>query len=198
MEATVRVIAWLALASTFAGEPEFNVEERAFQAKWAHSGGSLVWVKESDWMLSLDLTLGESAFDFGELAPLKRLAALRVFKGSVREGTLAKLAGLPKLELLVILSAGVTDRGLAAIARLTRVNKLDVAGPTITSAGLASIAKMPSLRRLFLYNTKIRDEDLGPLERLSKLQDLTLPLTVSEAGLARLKMRLPNARVIRL
>lgn len=189
------VLACLALQQ----RPTFSTVETRLAQELKAIGGKLVWVNESDddWELCLDLELGKQKLDFGVLAPLKRLAVLRVFQGSIREESLAALEPLKDLNLLVILSNGLSDKGMALVGNLTSLKKLDVKG-SITGKGLSHLKRLPQLKRLFLYNTRIKDSDLKALESLTTLDEVTLPMTVSRAGVERLRQKLPNVHIERI
>lgn len=187
------------VASLILGQqrPTFSTVETRLAQELKLIGGQLVWVNESDddWKLCLDLELKQQRLDFGILAPLKRLAVLRVFQGSIDERSLSALRPLKDLELLVILSNGLTDKGMALIGNLTGLNKLDVKGDTISGRGLSHLKRLPRLKRLFLYNTRLKDSDLAPLEQLTTLDEVTLPKTVSAARIERLRKKLPNVHI---
>lgn len=194
-----RVISTVLASLLLQQRPTFSTVEARLAQDLKAIGGKLVWVNESDddWELCLDVELGKQRLDFGVLSPLKRLAVLRVFQGSIKEDSLVALEPLKDLNLLVILSNGLTDKGMALIGNLTGLKKLDVKG-SITAKGLTHLKRLPHLKRLFLYNTRIKDSDLKELESLKSLDEVTLPMTVSRAGIDRLRRKLPNVHIERI
>ena len=159
-------------------------------------GGTFAWVSEDDkQILSLDVDNKGKIFDFGKLKDIKSLRALRVFQGKIDEKSLPHLSKLTYLELLVITSTGLTDRGTKFIGKLTPINKLDLMSNSITGKGLQELRNLKSLRRLFLYNTTVVDADLVPLAEMTWLDELCLPTTITDAGLAKLKTSLPKTSI---
>ena len=187
-----------------ARQPKFNPAEIQVQESLRNLGAHLAWVipdeRESadKWVLSLDVENKAQTFDCSRIKTLKRLYALRILGGRVKESSLDTLAALPNLGLLVITGAGISDAGLKSIARCKSVNKLDIAGPSISSSSLKEVAKMTSLRRLFLYNTKLKDADLKALEMMTFLDQLDLPLTVSAEAAKSLATKLPKTHIDRI
>lgn len=197
----VQIFAFALLAAQ--GQPAFNQAEIEAKSALAPLHGTLQWVvpdpRESaeEWVLSLDIENKNQTFDCSIIATLKRLYALRILGGKVKANSLTALHKLPQLGLLVITGEGISDAGLHVVAKCRRINKLDVAGKNFSPESLAAVAKMTSLRRLFLYNTNVQDRDLKPLESMSFLEQLTLPQTVTTAGMGALAKKLPRTHVSR-
>lgn len=184
--------------------PAFDATELTVSRRLQQLGGSLEWVRDdhgdskSAWVLSVDIENKNRTFDASELAPLRRLYACRILGGSVVEQSLNTLSRLPKLGLLVITGSGVGDLGLAHISQCKRINKLDLAGRNWSGDALAKLARMRSLRRAFFYNVDLKDRDLRSFETMTFLDQLTLPLTVSEEGVKGLARRLPKTTIRRI
>ena len=171
------------------------VEQRAI-TRIEQAGGTFAWVKEEGrTIFCLDVNAKDKTFDFGTLAELRSLQVLRVFQGRIDPKSVIHLTTLKKLELLVITSDGLTDSAMKSIGKLKALTKLDVKGDGLTNVGLAELVHLKALRRLFLYNTMLQDSHLAPLYQLKWLDELCVPMTVSDAGLARLKAALPQSSV---
>ena len=159
-------------------------------------GGTFEWVSHDDEkLLSLDVDNKTKVFDFGKLKDIKSLRVLRVFQGKIDESSLIHLRKIPKLELLVVTSDGLTDKGAKSIGKLVSLNKLDLSSKSLTGSGLGELGSLKSLKRLFLYNTTIVDADLSPLAKMVWLEELCLPMTVSDEGLVKLKTSLPKTSI---
>lgn len=170
--------------------------ERSAVKRIERSGGTFAWVKEEGRsFFCLDVNAKGKTFDFGTLVELKSLQVLRVFQGKIDEESLIHLPKLKKLELLVITSDGLTDKGLKSVGKLVRLTKLDLKSDSISDEGLAELLHLKSLKRLFLYNTRITDSSLDTLCRLTWLDELCVPKTVSESGLSRLRKALTRTSV---
>lgn len=196
----------LMLAAVFALVGQFETpkltpaEERAASSV-RREGGEIKWVRESgEMVISVDFGPSSRPLDISICLPLRRLYAIRVLRRDVQKKSLASLSNLEGLGLLVIItsSRGLDDEDLGKIAKCHRLEKLDVMGDGITHVGLASIHKMVKLRRLYLYNTKLTDRDIQPLTKMSWLQTLVLPKTVSPSGIDALKSRLKGTEVTRI
>lgn len=184
-------------AAVFLQAPSLNEEELRVRDRLISKGSNLEFVMdEPGWVLSLDVNRKDGNFDFSSVKTLRRLSALRVLSGKVKEGTLAQLKNCPDLYLLVLI-AEITDEGMRSICNLQNLTKLDVMGP-ITKRGLAFLVKLKKLERLYLYNTTLTDADLAPLGQLTQLKVLTLPKSVTESALARLRTKLPKAQIDRM
>jgi hypothetical protein len=175
--------------------PALTGDEVATARELAPYGGKLQFVREATWELSLDVEHAGANFSFKKVAGLKRLAALRVFDGTLDEATLGPLRRLPMLHLLVLLTGGLTNRGLTVICSFRELDKLDVKSDRLSAAGLTHLAELDKLRRLYLYNTALKDADLAPLLGLRRLQVLDLPPSVSPEGEARVRAALPKTEV---
>jgi hypothetical protein len=179
--------------------PSWSASEELARKQLTALGGQLEWItEEGKWQLSLDVDNKDRVLDCKVLKDLNRLYALRVFRGSVKEDSLAELKRLPNLGLVVILCAELSDQAVVQLTGCKAVNKLDIQAGRLKSETLRKIAEMPRLERLFLYNTKIRDEDLDPFRTMTALHDLTLPLSVSENGQRLVQSWLPKTRVTRI
>lgn len=180
-------------------EPALSASEQQIADRLKPRGGSMRYVLDDDgsrYVLSLDITQKDSAtFDFSAIKGLTNLYALRIFKGRIRESSLKHLRGLPKLGLFVQLTKGLTDRGLIQICQCTKLKKLDIQSTSLTPRGLEHLAELKELRRLFLYNTTLRNKDLAPLQKLTWLDQLDLPASVTEKGAQALGRALPNTGV---
>jgi uncharacterized membrane protein len=87
----------------------------------------------------VDLNLGNSDLDDGELAsigPLPAATHLRLARNRLTDGSLAALAALPKLEHLNIYgNAGVTDAGLGMLGASSSLREVYVWQTAATAAG---------------------------------------------------------------
>ncbi len=177
--------------------PTLNAEETKIGQNLKPLGGNLQFVSTEDgWELSLDVNSCPKPFDFAAVKGLKRLAALRVMGGSIKEDSLKELVGCPKLNLLVLVVSGLTDKGMPHIGKLKGLTKLDVKGP-LTAQGLKHLKPLDALERLYLYNATLTDAQVTPLEDLKQLKLLYVPASVTEAAVERLRKALPKTNVVR-
>lgn len=144
------------------------------------------------------------------VAALSSLSALRVLDLRATEVTntgLERLVGLSNLQRLSLRQArGVDDQGLEHVGRLRGLTHLDLAFLDVTSAGLRHLEGLPlreirlehstvrdaelpvlatfaSLRVVRLHATRVTATGLGPLNQLTQLERVTLPVSspVSDA-----------------
>ena len=161
------------------------------------SGASIVEINndQDGHGLAIDFNKKVSDDALQPLRGLKRLIALRFLGGGVTDIGLINIDQVPNLNVLVIDSVSVTDDGMAEVGKLKSLGKLDLLRCSVSRRGLRKLRGLTKLRRLFLYGTKIKDTDLAPLEFMTQLTYIELPLTVSEQGIARLRGKLPSVRI---
>jgi hypothetical protein len=91
----------------------------------------------------------------------------------------------------------VTDAGLVHLQGLTGLQILGVYNTHVTDAGLAHLEGLTGLQRVSLSSTQVTDAGLVHLQGLTGLRDLYLNGSqVTDAGIAKLRMALPNCRII--
>jgi Leucine-rich repeat (LRR) protein len=137
----------------------------------------------------------------GELALLASFSGLLNLDLSSTHITSAGLEHIKNLKRLRFLNLGQTaidDLGLVCISELTELRSLCLDGTKITDGGLASLKKLTDLEDVLdLTDTQVSDVGLQQLEHLKKLNLINLRGTlVSEAGKHRLRLALPQARVM--
>ncbi len=175
---------------------QLRIEEQKAVKEIERVGGTFAWITEdSKELFCLDIENKSKVFDFRALSGLNRLNVLRIFQGKIENKSLVHLTKLNRLELLVITSEGLTNDGTKFIGKLTTLTKLDLMSNSITGKGLQELRNLKSLRRLFLYNTTVVDADLVPLAEMTWLDELCLPTTITDAGLAKLKTSLPKTSI---
>ncbi|OJU63202.1 MAG: hypothetical protein BGO01_11295 [Armatimonadetes bacterium 55-13] len=181
--------------------PDFTPAELHVKEQLQSVRGAMVWVSpdpresKDKWVLSVDIENKGRNFDCTMIKPLNRLYALRILGGNTVRKSLAVLPRLPKLDLFVATGTGLDDADLIHIGKCKSLNKLDIGGEHVSGAGLKQISGVRTLRRLFLYNTKIKDADLAPLEKMTFLDQLVLPKTVTEGALEALAHKLKHTQV---
>jgi len=135
------------------------------------------------------------------LAELKNLESLSVLSFDVSENALKNLNKLTDLTRLSIAGSLPTDRVLESIRPLEKLERLSLGDLNheshITSSGLKSLRDLTKLRILSVSgNFGVSDDGLIHLYRLKTLKFLSMYSTsVSERGVKRLKLALPNCDV---
>ena len=110
--------------------------------------------------------------------------------GLLRPKWLVNVIGIDYLSQVtdVSLDHHATDTDLIQIGRLTRLERLSISSSSITDAGLRHLRRLGALRQLFLHSTPISDGGSAHVNCLSRLQLLTLVDTkVTDAGLRHLR-----------
>jgi hypothetical protein len=147
---------------------------------------------------SLTITnTGEKAIGPGLecLEAMKDLRVLDLGAASVSEAGLAHLAGLTELEILRIGEAPVTDAVLESMGRLTKLGELTIGGPCdVTDQGTLLLSRNHRRLRQLEVWSGITDAGLEHLANLEELEDLRLPQTITDVGLAHFRGRLPNLK----
>jgi len=107
---------------------------------------------------------------------LARHPRLRSFRSaSVTGDVLTELAQLTNLEQLSLWGKGVTDVGAKSLSKCTKLRELTFRGSDLTDIGLDTLSQLPDLRLL-------------ELDRGAE--------SVTPAGVARFRERLPNCRLV--
>lgn len=83
-----------------------------------------------------------------------------------------ELARLKHLQSLGIWRTHTTDAGLALLARLNELETLDISQTDITDDGLKQLAEFTSIQVLVVGGDRLTDQGLDHLKRLSKLNML--------------------------
>ena len=89
---------------------------------------------------------------------------------------------------------GVTNKGMARLADLTKMERLTIGGPKLTNKALGHLKDMKGLDVLNIHGGNFTDAGLVKLEGLKALRFLRFNSNnrFSDAGLLRLKSKLPN------
>lgn len=188
------MVLWMLIVGLFA-QPELNAVEQRAAKVLARRGGSLSWVQEEHWILSLDVENRGRTFDCGQIRPLSRLGALRIFHGKIDESSLTVLPRLDHLELLVLLTDDLSPKSIASLARCRNLKKLDFKATGVSARHLAPMLKMKSLRRLFLYNTDLDDAAAKSLRVMTWLDELVLPSKIPPATIESLRRNMPKTDI---
>jgi hypothetical protein len=131
------------------------------------------------------------------LANLRRLEFLSLAEAPVTDATLEHLAGLARLRRLELDGTPVSGPGLAVLRQLRRLEVLGLARTGVDDSAMEHVAALPALRDLSLYMTPVTDAGLEKLHACRTLRRLELYGTgATEAGVARLRERLPNCTVL--
>lgn len=134
------------------------------------------------------------------LTKLEKLAIGSNFQNWVTDDGLENLKAMKFLVGLDILGTRATDIGLGHIKSLRNLTSLAIGNQgiktEITDAGLANLAGMGKLEELIIVNVAATDASLEIIKKLSQLKRIQLVRTgISEAGIASLRMALPNCKV---
>jgi len=107
------------------------------------------------------------------------------------------LAEIGQFEALGLGFSKVTDKSLPLVGQLD-IKRLYLQKTGVTSAGMKHLTGMNDLRILWLFRTSVDDDALVHLAKLPKLNYLHLLETkVTDAGVNRLKDKLPKCSVLR-
>lgn len=116
---------------------------------------------------------------------------------SISDADLAALSGVTSLRHLNLRGTQITDAGLAELSELTQLEFLGLSQTAVTDAGLPALMSLSQLRYLTLAETQVTDRAVDVLSSLSSLEGLNLKGTqITGAGLAQLRILLPNCRII--
>jgi hypothetical protein len=153
---------------------------------------------EGEPVVKVDLT-GKSVVD-GDIEALKALTGLHSLilrRTQVTDAGIAVVKATGKLRNLDLEECRVADAGMEHVGAMTSLRGLYLAGTGVTDAGLAHLRSLTKLWELSLRNTQISDDGLAHLSGLRKLHVVDLRNTrVSDAGIARLRLELPQARIV--
>jgi hypothetical protein len=132
------------------------------------------------------------------LAPLSNLYSLNLGYSRVTGAGLTHLARLPLRDLSLV-GPRVSDAGVKGVSALTGLTSLCLcSAPAVTDRGLKHLAPLTQLTSLNLFCTSVSDAGVKHLGALTKLDRLYVWETrVTEAGAARLRLALPNCKVVR-
>ncbi len=122
------------------------------------------------------LSLSDKSFAPEDLAALQaatNLHSLFLYDTSTNDASLVYLKELKQLEMLGLARTQVTDRGLAELVHLPRLTYLSLNGLPITDEGVKHLCQMSALTELEVLQTDI-----------------------SKKGLQRLRIALPNCKII--
>ena len=131
-----------------------------------------------------------------ELSALKQLSRLRDLKlealGHIKD--FAFLGGLKKLRKLEV-SDVTRFKDVSVLANLPLLHTLNISKVVswVSLPSLASFSKLKQVRVLHI-GFAAKDGSLSPLAKLSKLKELSLPLTFDLTEHARLAVALPNVQ----
>lgn len=139
------------------------------------------------------------------LSKMPELAEIKLEGCDVNDEHLELLSGCERLITLRLAKTHVTDEGLRRIQKLKNLIHLDLSACDISDDGLRSLGHMPKIRHLWLSKTirygqddksELTDECIDYLGSLTTLIDLEIASSkISDNGLARLKLALPNTRI---
>ncbi|MCI0680508.1 MAG: protein kinase [Gemmataceae bacterium] len=90
-----------------------------------------------------------------ELASLKTLQLLVLYRTNVSDAGLEQLAGLRSLQTLYLDDTQLTDAGMRKLAVLENSQALSLRGTQVTNAGLNELAGLKGLRHLHLVRTQV-------------------------------------------
>jgi len=149
---------------------------------------------------AIDLDRNIAVTDQGlmHLRNLTKLRHLSMYYANVKGTGFVHLANKPLLRGLSIGHTPLTHDGVAVIGKLQSLETLDIGHTPISDEDLATLQSLRKLQLLRLEGTDITDAGLVHLERFTALQDLWLPVGISDDASNRLKQALPNCRIIRV
>ncbi len=142
------------------------------------------------------LALGKQTTDawLAQIGPLPKLKSIQ-FRGSrfddmpIRlsaEG-LAHLKGCPALTNVEFSDTDLAAGALAPLAELPALESISIRDCKLAEGNLQALGRLGTLESLYLQNVPMSDDDVKPLAGLSKLKYVSLPRSVTLAGLAHLK-----------
>lgn len=106
-------------------------------------------------------------------------------------------AGWPELVQLMIHGCKITDAGFAKLSGLKKLKRLGLQYANIGDASMPIIGQNTDLENLTLSFTKVTDAGLPHLYNLQKLTYLGFQSqTLTPAGVAALRQKLPNCKVV--
>ena len=148
---------------------------------------SLVPLARLGQLRSLVWTPSKSGDRLVGVATLKQVHFLNLKYGNFGDRGLQDLAGMTQLRALDLGGCqNITNDGLAVLGNFKSLEALDLSGTNITDPGMKHVAKLRELRQLGLGISGLVDfkgDGLRDLTGLRKLQDLTLPVGTTDAGL---------------
>ena len=131
---------------------------------------------------------------------LRHLEELDIAGGGITATGIAYLAEIPCLKRFHLLSDSLNDDVLTNIATMRSLAELHLSdGRALTDTALSHLSKMENLESLKIRGA-FTDEGLRYLERLKKLQSVTVTTTkhVTPGAIASLKRNLPNLRALNI
>lgn len=147
-----------------------------------------------------DLVLNSSQLTDVGLAQLKTLVRLKHFSAVGTRITGSGFAQWAPNDVLNHVNASNTpfdDKGVDHLRRFVALDTLDLNKTRVTNQGVASLAGNTRLRNLYLREDNISDAGLQNVARLVGLKSVLLGSSVSDKGMADLRLLLPGCRVDR-
>lgn len=131
-----------------------------------------------------------------ELAGLKNLQSLDLFKTDLSDEGAKALASMSGLQKLYLWHTGITDTGLANVKGLTGLKLLYIADTKATDAGMAHLSGLENLDYLWMNNLPVTDAGLKALESCKALRNVQARDTkITDVGVAALVEAVPKVRV---
>src|SRR5256885_2221409 len=103
-------------------------------------------------------------------------------------GGVGQLSRLVHLQNLDIEQAEISGTALAVVKNFRELQSLNVGGAKkVNDAGLKNLVGLSQLKRLNLAGTGVSDVGMADVGTLAGLEELSVPESITDAGLARLK-----------
>jgi Leucine-rich repeat (LRR) protein len=148
-----------------------------------------------------ELSLSGAALDdsaFAEIGKCNNLNWLDLSGSTISDERIKQLAGCKKLAQLFLVECRLDRGALPALSQFENLNELDLSGSSVVDQELDALAALDRLATLRLIATHVSDAGLLAIENLPNLRTLYLSRSqVSDAGIAKLKQKLPNLEVIK-
>lgn len=139
-------------------------------------------------------SIGDKDLSFLVQAPT--LQKLDLSQTKITDAGLQEIARASSLRVLKISDTAITNDGLAALKSLENLEALEIHRTQVDARGLQHVIALPRLRRLMISGPDFDDDSIQALASMERLSQLRLIDThVTEAGIARLKQRLPDCDV---
>lgn len=108
-----------------------------------------------------------------------------------------EISTLTEARTISLSRSNVTDDDFKHLRRFWNIRNLYLYDTAVTSEGIDSLSRLTALETLIISNTSIDDGAIGALTQLKKLTTLNVRGTnISELGIDRLRVALPNCRLI--
>ena len=135
-------------------------------------------------LASLGLQDTRVSGDGGELAALKKLTDLDVFRSTFSDAGLKSVAGATGMKTLKLRDCQVTPEGLKVLSEFKNLERLDLSESQADDSTLEVISTLPKLFELELWTSKVTDEGLAHLVKLP-LKTLSLEdvYDITDAGM---------------